>query len=76
MRSVGMPVEALSEYVALYQQGEATHEARRQLLLDQRAKLAAQMEEMQAVLERLDRKIERYDQWNQSGYFPPQEEHS
>lgn len=65
-----MPVEVLAEYVGMYQQGDATHEARKQLLIDQRSKLLAQIEEMQAVLERLNRKIEHYDQWNQSGFYP------
>ena len=70
MRAVGMPVEVLAEYVAMYQQGDATHEARKQLLIEQRSKIAAQIEEMQSILQRLDLKIERYEQWNQQNYYP------
>ena len=74
MRAVGMPVETLAEYVAMYQQGDATHEARKQLLIEQRSRIAAQIEEMQTILQRLDFKIERYEQWNQAAYYPNTEE--
>ena len=36
MRSAGLPIEALIEYVKLYQQGDATFAARLQLLQEQR----------------------------------------
>lgn len=61
MRAAGVQIEALAEYVALYQQGEATLEARRALLAGQREQLAARMAEMQRSLDRLDEKIRRYD---------------
>lgn len=64
MRGAGLQVEALIEYVALFQQGDETHEARRQILVEQREQLAARLEEMTKTLERLDRKIERYEQWS------------
>lgn len=66
MRSAGLPVDVLAKYVALCQEGDSTHEARRRLLMEQRAQLAARLAEQQAVLERLDRKIEQYALWNQS----------
>lgn len=62
MRAAGVQIEALIEYVALYQQGDATVDARRAILAEQREQLKARMEEMRASLERLDYKIERYDQ--------------
>lgn len=62
MRSAGVQIEALIEYVALYQQGDATVDARRAILAEQREQLKARMEEMRASLERLDYKIHRYDQ--------------
>lgn len=62
MRSVGLPIEALIEYVALFQQGDATVEARKELLAEQRAQLKARMEDMQETLDRLDDKIDRYEQ--------------
>ena len=58
MRAAGVQIEALAEYVALYQQGEATLGARRALLAGQREQLAARMAEMQRSL---DEKIRRYD---------------
>ena len=49
MRSSGVQVEALIEYVALYQQGDATIDARKALLIDQRDQLAERIEQMQPV---------------------------
>lgn len=62
MRSAGVQIEALIEYAALAQQGDGSLEARRDLLIRQREQLAARMADMQASLERLDYKIEHYDQ--------------
>ena len=61
MRSAGVGIEALIEYVRLFQQGEETLEARRALLVDQRDQLEARMANMRQSLERLNDKIERYD---------------
>ncbi|MDT8719013.1 MerR family transcriptional regulator [Clostridium sp. 19966] len=62
MRGAGLQIEALIEYVALFQQGSETVEARKELLTDQRKHLAEKMEEMKITLERLNRKIEGYEQ--------------
>ncbi len=61
MRSAGIPVEALIEYVALFQQGDSTIEARKQILMEQRDQLLERMEEMQQTLDRLNLKIDRYE---------------
>ena len=61
MRSAGIPIEALIEYVALFQQGEETIEVRKELLIEQRRLLAERVEEMTRNLERLDCKILGYD---------------
>lgn len=61
MRGAGIQVEALIEYVALFQQGASTQEARKQILIEQREQLFARMQEMQQTLNRLDRKIEHYE---------------
>ena len=61
MRSAGLPVEALVEYVRLYGEGNATLAQRRDLLLRQRAMLEAQIETMRSTLARLDFKISRYE---------------
>nr|WP_199731703.1 MerR family transcriptional regulator [Cohnella endophytica] len=61
-QSAGIPVEMLIEYVALFQEGDGTLETRKNLLISQRDRLAAKIEEMTGTLLRLDDKIERYDQ--------------
>ncbi|MDD3193557.1 MAG: MerR family transcriptional regulator [Oscillospiraceae bacterium] len=63
MRKAGVQIEALIEYVALFQQGDATNEARKQILIEQREQLIRRMADMQASLERLNQKIDRYEQW-------------
>ena len=61
MRSAGLPIEILIEYVGLVQQGDKTIEARRKILLEQRDLLVARMKEMQKTLDILDHKIEVYE---------------
>jgi len=61
MRSAGLPIEILIEYVGLVQQGDKTIEARREILLEQRDLLVARMKEMQKTLDILDHKIEVYE---------------
>jgi DNA-binding transcriptional MerR regulator len=61
MRSAGLPVEVLIEYMALVQQGDKTSEARKEILKVQRALLAARVKEMQKTLDILDHKIEVYE---------------
>ena len=51
MRNAGVPIEALIEYVKLYQEGDETFEARRQLL----------QEQIEATMKRLKYKISRYE---------------
>ena len=62
MRSAGVQIEALIEYVALFQQGDETIGARKALLIEQRDQLVERMAEMQRSLDRLNDKNERYDQ--------------
>ena len=61
MRSAGLPVEVLIEYVGLVQQGDKTIEARKEILIEQRELLAARMKEMQKTLDILDHKIGVYE---------------
>lgn len=63
MRAAGVQIDTLIEYVALYQQGDETLEARKDLLIEQRRQLMERMADMQASLDRLNDKIERYEQW-------------
>lgn len=62
MRAAGVQIEALVEYVALYQQGDSTADARKAILIEQRESLLARMEEMQQTLDRLNDKIQLYEQ--------------
>lgn len=62
MRAAGVQIEALIEYVALFQQGNDTIDTRKALLIEQREQLLARMEDMQKSLDRLNMKIERYEQ--------------
>lgn len=61
MRSAGLTIEFLSEYVRLFKEGDSTLDKRRILLIEQRQQLRDPMIEMQTTLERLDRKVDRYD---------------
>ena len=61
MRSAGLTVESLLEYVRLYQEGDKTFSARLQLLREQRIQLQEQMEQIQSALNRLDYKISKYE---------------
>lgn len=62
MRRAGVQIEALIEYVALFQKGDVTIDARKELLIEQRNQLVDRMAEMQESLDRLNDKIERYEQ--------------
>jgi DNA-binding transcriptional MerR regulator len=62
MRSAGLPIEVLIEYVGLFQQGDETIEARKEIFIEQRKQLIARMEDMKKTLERLEYKIAIYEQ--------------
>jgi len=61
MRSAGLPIEVLIEYVALVQKGDTTIDARKEILKEQRELLIGRMQEMQKTLDVLDHKIEVYE---------------
>ena len=61
MRSAGLPVEAMIEYVRLYQEGDSTIPARLQLLLEQRHSLLEQKKKIDETLDRLNYKISIYE---------------
>ena len=62
MRAAGMPIEALIEYMNLFKQGKKTIVARKQLLIEQRDVLLKKQEEIKNTIERLDYKIESYNE--------------
>ncbi|HOK29226.1 MAG TPA: MerR family transcriptional regulator [bacterium] len=61
MRGAGIQVEALIEYIKLFQEGDSTIEARKKILIEQRDHLIDNIEKMQKALERLNFKIKRYE---------------
>lgn len=61
MRSAGLPIEVLIEYVGLVEQGDRTIKARKEILMEQRELLLTRMQEMQKTLNLLDHKIEVYE---------------
>ncbi len=62
MRSAGVTVETLVEYVALFHRGASTIAKRKALLLQQREQIVERIEELNKVLERLDWKLEGYEE--------------
>lgn len=61
MRGAGVSIEALIEYMALFEQGEQTAAARKVLLEEQRDLVKQRIADMQAGLDRLNDKIENYE---------------
>jgi DNA-binding transcriptional MerR regulator len=61
MRRAGLPIEVLIEYYGLVQQGDQTIEARKNILVRQRAELTARMDELQKTLDLLNYKINVYE---------------
>ena len=67
MRSAGVPVEMLIEYVKLYQQGDETLEARKNLLMEAKNEVQKQLDKYQATMDRLNFKISRYEEAVKTG---------
>ncbi len=61
MRSAGLPVEVLTEYMALVQEGDSTIAARKAILTQQRELLQDRILEMQKTLDLLNYKIDIYE---------------
>lgn len=62
MRSAGLTIETLTEYVRLYKKGKSTVSERKNLFVNQREELRRKKEEIEATLNRLDYKISLYEQ--------------
>ena len=62
-----LPVEALIEYVKLYQEGDETFEARLQLLSEEREKLEKQKAQIELAVNRLNHKISKYQEAVKTG---------
>ncbi len=61
MRNAGLSIEVLIEYVGLFQQGDASVAARKDLLLEQRKQIVEKIEELQGTLAYLGKKIDGYE---------------
>ena len=62
MRSAGLSIETLREYITLYGKGNRTLQKRKNLLIAERDKLKTRLDEMQKTLERLNYKINVYEE--------------
>ena len=67
MRSAGLPVEVMIDYLRLFQEGDATIPARLELLNEQMDALRAQKAQLEATMERLSYKIEHYEEALRTG---------
>ena len=61
LRSTGVPVESIAEYVKLYQAGDETFAARRDLLSHVLADLTEQRSQLDAAIQKLTYKVSRYE---------------
>lgn len=62
MRGAGISVESLIDYVKLFQEGEHTINARKQILIEEYEILCEKIKTLQDVQQKLKYKIEKYDQ--------------
>ena len=62
MRGAGVSIEALTEYVALFRQGSRSIARRKEILIAEREKIAERIAELQAALDRLDKKLDGYEE--------------
>lgn len=62
MRKAGMEIEILKKYVELFKQGRKTVKERRLLLEEQRKRLLKKQKDINETLERLNKKIEWYEE--------------
>lgn len=61
MRGAGISVESLIDYVKLFQEGDNTIKARKQILVEEYEILSEKIKNLQEVQERLKLKIEFYN---------------
>ncbi|MCQ2526765.1 MAG: MerR family transcriptional regulator [Lachnospiraceae bacterium] len=67
MRSAGVPVEMIIEYVKLFMMGDSTFEARCNLLKEARAEVEAVKKKYDDELKRLTYKISKYEEAMKTG---------
>lgn len=62
MRNAGVEIEILIEYMSLLEKGKSTVEARKKLLEEQREKLLVKQKSINETIDRLNYKIELYEE--------------
>lgn len=67
LRNAGVPVDSIVQYVKLFQAGDETIAARRDLLSRALDDLLDQRSQLNAAIQRLSYKVRRYDQALQTG---------
>ena len=67
MRSAGLPIETMIEYLQLYQKGDETIPARLELLNNQMEVLKEQRDKIEATMKKLSYKISRYEEAVKTG---------
>ena len=61
MRNAGLSIEVLIRYIELFHQGNHTIPERKQILIEQRVLLKSKIEDMHKTMNRLDYKIDNYE---------------
>lgn len=61
MRGAGLSIEVIAEYMNLVEKGDSTLAARKELLTEQRDLLLEKMKDLQVTLDKLNYKIESYE---------------
>lgn len=67
MRNAGLPVEAMIEYLKLYQEGDETIPARLELLSNQLEILKKQKEQIEHTIDKLTYKVSKYEEAMKTG---------
>lgn len=67
MRSAGLPIEVMIEYVRLYKEGDNTIPARLELLQEQMNSLQEQKAQIESTMKRLAYKISKYEEAVETG---------
>jgi len=62
LRSTGMSISDLKNYVELCKRGDSTAQERKQIILNQKKKIEEQLQELKKHLELVNRKINLYDE--------------
>lgn len=62
MRNAGLSIESLVEYLTLFQEGNETVPARKEIIADQIAELKGKASELNTAIERLEFKLDNYDE--------------